>query len=155
LLLRQGKFDQSIDYYDQVLQIDSTFDFAYKGLGDNYVFKGAYNLARKYYRMYKEKASSDRVKLYAILMEASVHLHEKNIPGAIRVMDRYVNQAKDMGLPLYQISGMGYKSYILTETGNYRQAIKKIDDSWKSNPRIWYYKAMALVRNKALSALEE
>ena len=50
LLLKMGKYDESIAQYKKALEKDPTFTTSLAGIGNNYVFKGDYTAARKYFQ---------------------------------------------------------------------------------------------------------
>ena len=140
-LLNQGRFDESIKYYKEALKIDPELHFSHKGLGDNYLFKEDYEMARNHYRQSHKLAPNSYYRFNSLLLEATVHLHEDNLDEATQVMDRYIELARQEDLPQYNIYGLGYKGYMLTEMGKgqeglryYRQAIDMIETANLEEP---------------------
>ena len=56
LLMKQGKFDESIAQYKKALAADPTFFNSYRGIGNNYVYKGDFVKAREAYQQMYDKA---------------------------------------------------------------------------------------------------
>ena len=140
-LLNQGRFDESIKHYKEALKIDPKLHYSHKGLGDNFLFKGDYGMAREHYRQSHKVAPDNYSKFNALLLEATVYLHEDNLDEAIQVMNRYIELAKEKDLPRYHIYGLGHKGYIFTEMGKgreglkyYRQAINMIETADLDEP---------------------
>ncbi len=123
-LLRNGRFNEAIAHYRKALKISPDFTSSLKGLADSYLFQGDMMMARKSYQDYSRNNDNYNIKLNGMLYEASVDLHENNPEAALRNIDRYIRMAEQKGLPYYQIRGMAYKGYILTETGQPEEGIK-------------------------------
>jgi tetratricopeptide (TPR) repeat protein len=168
-LKREGKFEESTAHYKKALEIDPKYVPSQKGLADNYVFMGDFKKAREHYRSYYKENNNTAVKFNGLLYEASVDLHEDNPDHALKVMDNYIKMAEDMNMPYYQVNGMAYKGYILTETGKpgeglkqYRKAMDMIETAdltdkermqMKNNSCIWEF--YALLHNEDMTAADQ
>jgi tetratricopeptide (TPR) repeat protein len=133
-LIRMNRFDESIMQYKKALEVDASFAFANVGIGNNLLFKGDHESARKYYEKYFESPNID-VKFGALNRIASSYVLEGNIGKALKIYKRYRLLAKendriDAVITSYQNEGL-----ILTETGNpeeglfrYQKAIQIVQD---------------------------
>ncbi len=121
---RRGKFSAAIRYYEKALKINPEFTTSYKGLADNYLFRGDFLRARENYKKYFNKSFNTPDQFQALLLEASVELQEDNTTAAMKVMDQYIDLAEKKNLPRYKIYGLAHKGYILSETGNPREGLR-------------------------------
>jgi len=158
-LRTQGRFDEAIEYYKMALKYDPNFTISYRGLGDSYLFKGEYELAREHYKNYYEHASNNNMRYSSLILQATVALHENKPELALRVMDRYIKLAEELDNAYHKVYGRAYKAGILNETGqpekalsHYRQAMKVAEkEDRNDDPRrhlitmahLWEFYALA------------
>lgn len=128
LLLKMGKYDESIPQYKKAFEKDPVnFSGSLSGIGDNYLFKGDYESARKYYQEYFNKVPGTTYKLGALFQKATSYLYEGKTESAIKTFDEYISLADKESLKTSVINGTGYQGFILTETGNPTEGIKYFD----------------------------
>src|SRR5687768_7877165 len=85
LLMKTGKFDESIKQYQRALLIDPTFINSYRGIGNNYAYKGDYVKARESYQLMFDKSSDDGLRDLAMLSAVNSYLAEGNRDKALEV----------------------------------------------------------------------
>lgn len=124
LLLKMGKYDESVAQYKKALEKDPSFSGSLAGIGDNYVFKGDYESARKYYQEYFDKASAIGGKLTAIFLKATSFVHEGKIGEAVTTFDEYRALAEKENLVTNSIMSYAYQGFTLAETGKPNEGIK-------------------------------
>ncbi|HET6556539.1 MAG TPA: tetratricopeptide repeat protein [Prolixibacteraceae bacterium] len=127
LLLKQGQYDQSIDQYEKALKLNPSYSYSLAGLGNNYIFKGNYDKARKYYRSYFENPMSPDDKYDALNLEAASYIHEGLVEKALTVFDKYRTLAEKSKDPYHVIWAYGSQGLILTESGNPSEGRKKYE----------------------------
>jgi tetratricopeptide (TPR) repeat protein len=128
LLLKIGKYNESIAQYKKAVEKDPVnFVGSLSGIGDNYLFKGDYETARKYYQEYFDKAPLNTYKLGALFQKATSYLYEGKTGSSIKVFDEYIALAERENLKIGVINGTGYQGFILTETGNPTEGMKYFD----------------------------
>ncbi len=128
LLLKMGKYDESIAQYKKAFEKDpSNFVSSLGGIGDNYIFKGDYETARKYYQDYYDKAPRTVDKLAALISKATSFVHEGNFENALKTFDEYRALAEKENLIPNAINSYGNQCYILAETGNPGEALRFYD----------------------------
>ena len=88
LLMKTGKYDESIKQYNQALAIDPTFINSYRGIGNNYVYKGDFAKARESYKLMFDKASDDGLRDLALLSAMNSYLTEGNMDKALEVNEQ-------------------------------------------------------------------
>ncbi len=118
LLLKMGKYDESIAQYQKALQKDPKFVSSLKGIGDNYIFKGDYNTARQYYAQEYDKAPNINQKLAALYWKAVSYVYEGKTDMAIQTLGEQQKLAQDNKLDINVINSYNAQGFILTETGN-------------------------------------
>src|SRR5664280_1414141 len=85
-----GKYDESIAQYKKAFEKDPVnFAASLTGIGDNYIFKGDYETARKYYQNYYDKVTKPVDKLTALFLKAISYVYEGKIENAIQGLDEY------------------------------------------------------------------
>jgi tetratricopeptide (TPR) repeat protein len=124
ILLKMGKYDESIAQYKKSLELDPSFSFSLTGLGDNCIFKGDYELARKYYQECFDKASVIDWKFNSLFSRATSYVHEGKIENAIKTFDEFRALAEKENLVPYAIWSYAYQAYVLIETGNSAEGMK-------------------------------
>ena len=127
LLLKMGKYDESIAEFKKALEKDPTYTNSLAGIGNSYIFKGNYESARKYYQDYFEKTADIGGKLYALSLKAISFMHEGKINEAIRTLDdRSALAEKENQIP-ESIYSVADQRFIYTETGNPAEGMKYYD----------------------------
>lgn len=137
LLLAMGMYDKSIDQYKKALEFDPDFSFSLIGLGNNYVFLGDYDSARKYYRQYYDHASTPGARYDALNLEAVSYIHEGKIENALSVYHQYCDMAEKENDAYHQIMGLANQGMIYDECSNPQEGMKHFDEAiellWKSD----------------------
>jgi tetratricopeptide (TPR) repeat protein len=85
LLLKIGKYDESIEQYKNAYKKDLLFTSALSGIGNNYIFKGDFEKAREYYQNHFRKTSFLNEKINALKLEAISYVHENNVKMALDI----------------------------------------------------------------------
>jgi len=129
LLLNMGKYDESVTQYKKAIEKDPDFSTSLAGLGNNYIFKGDYATARKYYQNYFDKASNINGKLAALYWKSTAFIHEGNIEKAVNTYDEYRALAEKENLITNATRSYVYQGYIYAETGNPAEGIKYFEKS--------------------------
>jgi len=124
LLLKMGKYDESIVQYKKALELDATFSFSLIGMGNNYIFKGDYEAARKYYQDYFNKTPSSSGKLIAIYWKAISFIYEGKIEKAISIFDEYRAMAEKENQMTNAIMAYANQGFIFSESGNPAEGYK-------------------------------
>jgi tetratricopeptide (TPR) repeat protein len=118
LLLKTGKYDESIVQYKKALEKDPKFATSLAGVGNNLVFKGDYNGARGFYQQYYDKSSLISGKLDALFLKAVTFVHEGNSAEALRTFDEYRTLAEKENQPTSVINSYAYQGFTATENGH-------------------------------------
>jgi Tfp pilus assembly protein PilF len=128
LLLKMGKYDESIAQYKKAFEKDPVnFATSLTGIGDNYIFKGDYETARKYYQNYYDKVTKPVEKLTALFLKAISYVYEGKIENAIKALDEYRLMADKGNLVPNAIWSYFNQGYVYTESGNPAEGMKLYD----------------------------
>jgi tetratricopeptide (TPR) repeat protein len=128
LLLKMGKYDESIAQYNKAVEKDPVnFAGSLNGIGNNYIFKSDYVSARKFYQDYYDKAPTPVAKLTALFWKAISYVHEGKIENAINAFDEYRLMAEKNNLVPNAITSYAYEGYVYTESGNPKEGMKLYD----------------------------
>jgi tetratricopeptide (TPR) repeat protein len=138
LLMRMGKYDESIEQYKKALATDPTFFNSYRGIGNNYVYKGEYSKARASYQLMYDKAPDDAGRDLALLSTVDSYIAEGNTEKAIETNERRRQMAEKAGDIQSMIGINSVAGYILLEAGRLDDAAKQfaIADKLRADPSL-------------------
>lgn len=125
LLMNTGRFDESIKQYNMALSKDPTFVSSYRGIGNDYGYKGDFAKSRETYQTMYDKSLTDAQRDQALSSTVNSYIAEGNIEKALEVNERRRAKAERDGdwqtvFGLYNLSGV-----INIESGNYDAAAKQ------------------------------
>lgn len=127
LLLKYGKYDESIKQYQKALKIDPNFWSSYEGLGNNYVFKNNFSKARETYQQLFDKATVLNWKLASLYDQAVSFVREGDITNALAALDKQASLAEKEGAPVVLVNNHNNQGFILAENGKPEEAMKQFD----------------------------
>lgn len=127
LLMKTGKYDDSIKQYNRALAIDPTFVNSYRGIGNNYAYKGDYARARESYQQMFDKASDNGLKDLALLSVVNSYVTEGNMDKALEVNEQRREMAEKAGDTPSLIGVHTTAGYILAESGKFEEAAKHFE----------------------------
>ncbi len=118
LLLKMGKYDESIAQYKKALDKDPSFTTSLAGIGNNYVFKGDFASARKYFQDYYDKSTAINGKLDALYQKAVSYIYEGKHEEAVKAFDDFRTLAEKENLVPSAINSYAAQGFTATEGGN-------------------------------------
>lgn len=127
MLLKQGKYDASIEQYQKAYETDSKFVIALSGIGDNYIFKGDFEKAREYYQKYYDNAQNVNQKMGAFFWIATSYVHEGETDKAIKTLEEIAAQAEKENMPTSIIGSYNMAAFVLTESGHVDESEKYLE----------------------------
>lgn len=124
LLMKTGKYDDSIKQYNMALAKDPTFIASYRGIGNNYAYKDDYAKSRETYQLMFAKATNDGNRDQALSSTMNAWLAEGRFDKALEVNEQRIAiaaKADDVQttLGLHNLAG-----FISVESGNLDAAAK-------------------------------
>ena len=84
LLLKTGRYDESIGQYQKAFEKDASFVSALAGIGHNYIFKGDHERARASYQRQFDQAPGVNARLGATFWKAVSYIHEGRTDAALK-----------------------------------------------------------------------
>jgi tetratricopeptide (TPR) repeat protein len=122
LLMKTGKYDESIIQYNKALATDPMFLNSYRGMGNDYAYKGNYPKAQESYRLMYEKAQDDGIRDLALQSAMNSFVAEGNIDKALEMNERRRLLAEKAGDVQAQIGIVSTAGVILLESGKLDEA---------------------------------
>ncbi len=138
ILMKQGKFEESIVEYKKSLVIDPKFSLSQVGLGTNYVFIGKADDGRKQFdKMYKQ-ASDDNDRAQALIAMTKSYLIEGRFDKAMEEQRKNYALSQKQNDPFGMSGDLLLSAWILSEDGKAKEAsmeVHKAAEILKSVPR--------------------
>jgi tetratricopeptide (TPR) repeat protein len=129
LLLKMGRYDESIVQYQKAYDTDNLFISSLSGIANNYIFKGDFAKAREYQQMYFDKATQVNDKLSAMFYKALSFMYENKLDDAIKAFEErraFAQREKQSGAMVYSIA---YQGFALSEMGKASDGMKKYEEA--------------------------
>ncbi len=127
LLMKMGRFDESIANYEKALKVDANFVASYVGIGNNQMFKNRGADARKTFARLTRVSRNDGEKRQAMFWTSTSYLHEGATDKALAEVEKMMAvamQGKDFGAVAGDYALMGN---ILLEAGRPEEAAVKFE----------------------------
>ena len=129
LLLKIGRFDESITNYRKALAIDSTFTSSEIGLCMNYLYQGnKENTSRTVNHLFA-MARNPGERRQAFFIKAVVDVDEGNVESGLNDFDDEYIVGKEINDAAGMSGDFAAKANILLEMGRYDEALKTFDAS--------------------------
>jgi tetratricopeptide (TPR) repeat protein len=127
LLMKMGRYDDSIAQYQKALEKDPRFSSALAGIGHNDVFKGNFAKARQSYQREFDQAPDVNGKLGSLFWTATSYVHEGNMVEALKAIERQRAFADKESLVPTVIGSHEQAAFILAESGDLAGSAKHIE----------------------------
>lgn len=131
LLMKTGKYDESIKQYNMALAKDPTFVASYRGIGNNHVYKGDHNKARETYQMMFDKAPNNGIRQQALAAMTNAWLSEGNKAKALEVNAQRIDMAEKENDIQTVMNLTNLAGFICVESGDLECAAKHYDMAGK------------------------
>lgn len=131
MLMRTGKFDASIKQYNLALTKDPTFIASYRGIGNNYVYKGDYARSREVYQAMYDKSTNEGNRNLALAGISNSWLAEGNTANALDVIAKRSAAAEKEGDVATVLGLSNLSGFICVETGDLSCAAKHFEIAGK------------------------
>jgi tetratricopeptide (TPR) repeat protein len=129
LLMKVGRFRESIVQYEKALAINPNFANSYIGIGNDHIFLGEPIQARNSFTKLAFIARNDGEKRTAYTWAAVSYLHEDNIAMALDEVNRLYEVAKNGNDRFAMAGDLGFMAEILLEAGRTDEAMDKFTQS--------------------------
>ena len=129
LLLKIGRFNESVSIYQKALAIDPTFTSSEVGLCMNYLYMGKADDASSAVKRLFEMARNPGEKRQAFFIKAVVDVDGGNMEQGVKDFDDEYAVGKEINDVAGMSGDLAAKANILLETGKYDEALKTFDTS--------------------------
>lgn len=129
LLMKTGRFDESIAQYKKALEIDANFIASYVGIANDDIFLGRPDEARKVLAKLESVARNDGERRQAHLWAAVSYIHEGDTSGALGEVERQLEIAKRSNDRVAMSGDLNLMGNILLEAGKLDAAGAKFEES--------------------------
>jgi len=123
LLMKLGRFEESIEHYEKALELDPRFIASYVGIGNNQIFMGRGDEARETFAKLMDVARNDGEKRQALLWSAASYVHEGRTDEALGVLSERHEIAKATSDFPAMAGDLVLEGMVLLEAG-------RIDEAW-------------------------
>jgi tetratricopeptide (TPR) repeat protein len=128
LLMKMGRFDESIKNYEKALAIDKNFVASWVGIGNNRMFMGQGEQARQAFAKLTAIARNDGEKRLALFWNAMSYLHEGATDKAVAEIEKAAAIAKAAGDKATLSGDWNQIGDILLEAGRADAALARYKD---------------------------
>ncbi|MDQ3473799.1 MAG: tetratricopeptide repeat protein [Acidobacteriota bacterium] len=129
LLLKTGRYDESIAQYKKALEKDPAFVASLAGIGNNYIFKRDYEKARQSYQEQFDRAPNVNQKIGAMNLMVSAYVHEGKTAEAVQAAERLAKFAAEQKQIQAGIGAHSTAAFILAEAGKFDEAAKHVAEA--------------------------
>lgn len=129
LLMKLGRFEESIEHYEKALAIDPSFLFSRLGIGANYVFLERYDEAGKLYDETYASVGTDGQRRRVLLHKALSHLHQDDDGRALEEVGKRLSLAESAGDHTAWFDDLILMGNILLEAGDPGGAETKFNEA--------------------------
>jgi tetratricopeptide (TPR) repeat protein len=131
LLMRMGRYDESVAEYKKALQIDPYFLSAYVGIANNQIFAGKGDDARATLKQMLTKARNDGEKRQVWFWTSETYAHEERWPEAIKAIEEEKKIADASGDLVSASQDVNFIGNLLLASGKPAEAAQKFEESLK------------------------
>lgn len=124
LLMKMGRFDESIDNYRKALEKNPQFVFSYVGIGNNQIFAADFEAARETFAELLVKARNDGERRTAHFWTAVSHVFEGNVEAAVEAADRMSALAEAQEDIVALAGDAGFVANVRLHTGSPEKALE-------------------------------
>ncbi len=129
LLMKLGRYQESIENYRQALEKDETFVASYVGIGNNHIFLGQGEEARASFQQLFEVARNDGQRRQARFWTAVSHLHEGDWDAALQELERRYEIAAASDDKATLSADLALAGNVLLEKGDLDAAAAKFEQA--------------------------
>ncbi len=127
LLMKMGRYDDSIAQYQKALEKDPQFSSALAGIGHNDVFKGDYVKARQSYQRQFDQSPNVNGKTGSLFWTTTSYVHEGNVAEALKSIEHQRTFAVKENLVPTVIATHEQAAFILAESGDLAGSARHIE----------------------------
>jgi tetratricopeptide (TPR) repeat protein len=124
LLMKMGRFDESIVQYRKALEVDRSFTNAHVGIAANLMYTGRHAEARRELEAYVKTARDDGERRQALFITTLTYLDEGKPDAALRTMEQQYALGESTGDNAAMSGDLITMGMVYFEQGRYEEAKK-------------------------------
>ena len=129
LLLKMGRFDESISAYQKALAVDKKFVASRIGIATNYMYKGMHDKGAAELKVVWQAGRTDGERRQALFAQTVLFMDAGKVEEALKEVDKQYAMGEKIK-DLAQMSGdLGLKAAILLEVGKLDEALAAFEKS--------------------------
>ena len=129
LMMKTGRFEESVEHYEKALALDSGFRPARIGIGNNLIFLERPQEAMATFQELYDSADGDAERLSALLWLAAAHLHQEDHQSALAQLRKAYTLAEGNDDKAALADVLEFMGDILLETGGADAALSRYTES--------------------------
>jgi tetratricopeptide (TPR) repeat protein len=130
-LMKAGRFEESIDYYEKALEVEETFVPSYAGIGLNQILMGDPDAARRTFQRLHNAARNDAERRLSFFWTTLAYLHEGEYFRALEEAHTLYSIAKEENDTLTMAGDYLLMGSILLEAGEPDHAALKFGKAYE------------------------
>jgi tetratricopeptide (TPR) repeat protein len=131
LLMKLGRFDESITQYEKALAQDSHFMSAFRGVAANLMYQGKPDQAMAQLQTSYDMARNDGERRAAMFAMTALYVDGGKMDLALAEIDKQYEMAEKINDVAQMAADLGTKGDLLYETGKYDQALAQYEKAAK------------------------
>ncbi len=129
LLMKTGRYQESIDNYRKALASDETFVASHVGIGNNHMLMGDGEAARAQFQQLFEVARNDGQRRQSMFWTAVSHLHEHRLDDALAALDARYEISETAGDKATLAGDLNLMGAVLLHSGESERAAAKFSEA--------------------------
>lgn len=129
LLMKEGRFEESIRNYRIALDKDPQFLLSYRGIGYDQLLMGHYDLARQTFSTFMTMARNDGERRQALFWIAVSYLHQGQFEQALGILEKRARLAEAANDLVTRSGDAMTLGVILMEAGELQAARERLEES--------------------------
>jgi len=122
ILMKEGKFEESIRNYEKALALNPDFTGSYIGIGTDYVLLNKPDEARKEIQKLFDRAKTDGIRQQALYAMVNSFVDEGNFPKSLETLQKSYEISEKNKDAANQYGDLATMGYILMESGKLKDA---------------------------------
>jgi tetratricopeptide (TPR) repeat protein len=129
LLLKMGRYEESIEQYQKALSSNPNFVASHIGIATDYCLKNEHEQARAQLQKLYDIARNDGERRAALFAKTVSYVDEGNLAMALQEMDKQFAMGEKISDAAAMAGDLGTRALILQEAGRYDEALAKYEAS--------------------------
>jgi tetratricopeptide (TPR) repeat protein len=129
MLMKAGRYDESIAQYRKALEKDAGFVSSLAGIGTNQMFERQYDAARETFEQERAKAADLDGQLDAMANIATSYVHEGKTGDAVGVFAEIASRAREAQRAERAVGAHLDAAFVLTEAGKPDAALQHVEEA--------------------------